>query len=106
MSQTPSCSIRDFRIDDAAAVHRWFNNREATKTLMEQRVSFSLESAEGWTANAAEQSGEDRKYAIEVPGIEQPIGFTALYGLFSRSTTQTRPIKMDWQQQTLKKLSN
>ncbi len=88
MSQTPSCSIRDFRIDDAAAVHRWFNNREATKTLMEQRVSFSLESAEGWTANAAEQSGEDRKYAIEVPGIEQPIGFTALYGLFRQTAPE------------------
>lgn len=88
MSQTPSCSIRDFRIEDAPAVHRWFNNREATKTLMEQRESFSLENAEGWTAHAAKQEGEDRKYAIEVPGIEEPIGFTALYGLFRQTAPE------------------
>ena len=88
MSQTPPCSIRDFRIEDAEAVHRWFNNREATKTLMEQRESFTIENAEGWTAHAARQEGEDRKYAIEVPGMEQPIGFTALYGLFRQTAPE------------------
>ena len=88
MSQTPSCSIRDFRSDDAQAVHRWFNNREATRTLMEQRDSFSLENAEGWTNHAIKQEGEDRKYAIEVPGMEQPIGFTALYGLFRQTAPE------------------
>lgn len=88
MSQTPSCSIRDFQIEDAEAVHRWFNNREATRTLMEQRESFSMENAEGWTAHAAKQEGEDRKYAIEVAGMEQPIGFTALYGLFHQTAPE------------------
>ena len=29
-------SLRRFEPGDAAAVHRWFNNAEATKTLMEQ----------------------------------------------------------------------
>jgi RimJ/RimL family protein N-acetyltransferase len=88
MSQEPPCSIRDFRPDDAEAVHRWFNNREATKTLMEQRESFEMENAIGWTEHAAKQEGEDRKYAIEVPGIEQPIGFTALYGLFRQTAPE------------------
>lgn len=69
-------------------MHRWFNNREATSTLMEQRDSFSMENAEGWTAHAAKQEGEDRKYAIEVPGTTQPIGFTALYGLFRQTAPE------------------
>ncbi|MDQ2621519.1 MAG: GNAT family N-acetyltransferase [Actinomycetota bacterium] len=77
-------SIREFRIEDAEAVHRWFNNPEATKTLMEQRDSFDMENAEGWTRAAAAGEGNDRKYAIVVPGIEQPVGFTALYGLFQQ----------------------
>ena len=88
MSQTPTVSLREFRADDAEAVHRWFNNPEATRTLMEQRPSFSLEQARGWTENAAANSGEDRKYAIEVPGIEQPVGFTALYGLFRQTAPE------------------
>ena len=77
-------SIRDFRLEDAEAVHRWFNNPEATKTLMEQRDSFDMENAKGWTRAAAAREGNDRKYAIVVPGIEQPVGFTALYGLFQQ----------------------
>lgn len=88
MSKEPPCSIRDFRPEDAEAVHRWFNNREATKTLMEQRESFGMENAIGWTEHAAKQEGEDRKYAIQVPGIEQPIGFTALYGLFRQTAPE------------------
>jgi ribosomal-protein-alanine N-acetyltransferase len=88
MSQTPSCSIRDFRPEDAVAVHRWFNNKDATRTLMEQRESFSLENARGWTEHAVRQEGEDRKYAIEVPDRDEPIGFTALYGLFRQTAPE------------------
>ena len=91
MTQEAPCSIRDFRMEDAEAVHRWFNNREATRTLMEQREKFEMENAEGWTRAAMKQEGEDRKYAILVPGIEQPVGFTALYGLFR----QTAPGSFD-----------
>ena len=88
MSQTPTVSLRDLRADDAEAVHRWFNNAEATRTLMEQRESFSLQQAEGWAERAADNTGEDRKYAIQVPGIEQPVGFTALYGLFRQTAPE------------------
>lgn len=75
--------IRPFRSGDAAAVHRWFNNPEATSSLMEVRESFSEEDARGWVerAIAAADGGEDRKWAIEVGGHEEPVGFTALYGL-------------------------
>ncbi len=33
----PKVSLRAFERGDAAAVHRWFNNRAATKTLVAQR---------------------------------------------------------------------
>jgi RimJ/RimL family protein N-acetyltransferase len=81
----PSVSLRRFEPGDAAAVQRWFNNREATKTLVVQREGFSLEEAEAWVRRAMDDSGEDRKYAILVEGHEEPVGFTALYGL-SRET--------------------
>jgi RimJ/RimL family protein N-acetyltransferase len=77
----PVVSLRRFQPGDAAAVHRWFNNPEATKTLVVQRQSFSREEAEGWVRRAMDDSGEDRKYAILVEGREEPVGFTALYGL-------------------------
>lgn len=80
----PPCSIREFRLDDAGAVHRWFNNPAATRTLMEQRDSFTAENAEGWTRAAVEGRGNDRKFAIMIPGMEEPVGFTALYGLFGQ----------------------
>lgn len=75
--------IRPFTPGDAEAVHRWFNNPEATSSLMEVRDSFSLEDAKGWVARAIanDDDGEDRKWAIEVEGQEEPVGFTALYGL-------------------------
>ena len=64
--ELPEVRLRPFRAEDAPAVHRWFNNEQATKTLMEQRESFSIEEAEAWTRRAMDDSGEDRKYAIEV----------------------------------------
>lgn len=73
--------IRPFRTEDASAVHRWFNNSEATSSLMETRSAFTAENARGWTDAAVEAVGEDRKWAIEVEGLEEPVGFTALYGL-------------------------
>ncbi len=81
----PEVSLRRFEPGDAAAVHRWFNNPRATRTLVVQRQCFSLEEASDWVARAMDDSGEDRKYAILVTGHEEPVGFTALYGL-SRDT--------------------
>ncbi len=77
----PEVSLRAFEPGDAAAVHRWFNNSRATKTLVAQRQAFSPEEAELWVERAMAVEGEDRKYAILVAGHEQPVGFTALYGL-------------------------
>jgi RimJ/RimL family protein N-acetyltransferase len=78
-------SLRDFRIEDAEAVHRWFNSPAATANLLEHRDSFSDEDARGWVERAIEQAGdpdaEDRKWAIEVEGIDEAVGYTALYGL-------------------------
>lgn len=84
MNEKPAVRIRLFTPEDAPAVHRWFNNKEATRTLMEQRESFSEADAAGWAARAADQSGPDRKFAIEVSGYDEPVGFTALYGLFAQ----------------------
>jgi RimJ/RimL family protein N-acetyltransferase len=84
----PAVSLRAFEPGDAGAVHRWFNNTEATKTLMEQRQSFSEQEAEGWVGRAMDDSGEDRKYAIVVEGHAEPVGFTALYGLFRQTAPE------------------
>ena len=88
MSVSGPVSLRSFEPGDAPAVYRWFNNPEATKTLMEQRASFSLEDAEAWVARAIDDSSEDRKYAILVEGNEEPVGFTALYGLFRQTAPE------------------
>lgn len=88
MSEEPPCSIRPFGPEDAAAVHRWFNNPEAVKTLMETRDSFTEEDARAWTERAMNETGEDRKFAIEVPGYQEPVGFTALYGLFRQTAPE------------------
>jgi RimJ/RimL family protein N-acetyltransferase len=77
----PDVSLRRFEPGDAGAVHRWFNNQRATRTLVVQRPSFSIGEAEEWVARAMDDSGDDRKYAIVVVGFEEPVGFTALYGL-------------------------
>jgi RimJ/RimL family protein N-acetyltransferase len=88
MSDRSTVSLRHFEPRDAAAVHRWFNNPRATASLMERRDSFSLEQAEAWVARAMDDSGEDRKYAIVVEGYEEPVGFTALYGLFRQTAPE------------------
>ncbi len=84
----PRVSLRRFEAGDEAAVHRWFNNAAATGSLMETRESFSIEDARSWTRRAMEVSGEDRKYAILVAGYEEPVGFTALYGLFRQTAPE------------------
>jgi RimJ/RimL family protein N-acetyltransferase len=88
VSERPEVSLRRFEPGDAAAVHRWFNNPEATRTLMEQRDAFSLKDAEGWVERAMKDGGEDRKYAILVEGHDEPVGFTALYGLFRQTAPE------------------
>jgi RimJ/RimL family protein N-acetyltransferase len=88
VADSPQISLRTFRPNDAAAVHRWFNNPKATASLMEQRDSFSMEQAEAWTLRAMDDSGEDRKYAIVVEGYDEPVGFTALYGLFRQTAPE------------------
>jgi len=87
-SDAPKVWLRGFEPADAAAVHRWFNNRDATATLMEQRSGFSEEEAQGWVERAMDDSGEDRKFAIMVEGHEGPVGFTALYGLFRQTAPE------------------
>jgi ribosomal-protein-alanine N-acetyltransferase len=88
VSSSGPVSLRRFEPGDARAVHRWFNNPEATKTLMEQRSGFSPEEAEAWVGRAMDDSGEDRKYAIVVEGYDEPVGFTALYGLFRQTAPE------------------
>jgi RimJ/RimL family protein N-acetyltransferase len=88
VSGKPVVSLRPFEPDDAAAVHRWFSNPMATASLMEQRDSFSREEAEAWVGRAMDDSGEDRKYAIVVEGYAEPVGFTALYGLFRQTAPE------------------
>ena len=75
-------SLRRFEAGDAAAVHRWFSNRELTENLLETRLSFSEEEAERWVERAMRTDGEDRKFAVVMEGHTEVVGFTALYGLF------------------------
>jgi RimJ/RimL family protein N-acetyltransferase len=88
VTDQPAVNLRPFEPGDAGAVHRWFNNPEATRTLMEQRGGFSLEEAKGWVGRAIDGPDEDRKYAIVVEGYDEPVGFTALYGLFRQTAPE------------------
>ncbi|HEU5253914.1 MAG TPA: GNAT family protein [Solirubrobacterales bacterium] len=88
MTDRPQVNLRPFEPGDAAAVHRWFNNPAAVASLMEQRDEFTLAQAEAWTQRAMDDSGEDRKFAIVVEGYEEPVGFTALYGLFRQTAPE------------------
>lgn len=72
-------SLRPFEPGDAAAVERWFGDREAVSGLVEQRASFGPDDARRWVEAAARAEGPDRKWAVLVAG--EPIGFTGLYGL-------------------------
>jgi RimJ/RimL family protein N-acetyltransferase len=85
-------SLRNFRPEDASAVHRWFNSAAATTNLLEHREEFSEEEARRWVERAIEQSGdpnsEDRKWAVVVEGIDEPVGYTALYGLHRQTAPE------------------
>src|SRR4029079_4720637 len=72
--------LRDFRPDDAPAVHRWFNNPDVTADLVGSRDSFSEEAASGWVERAVDRS-PGRKWAILLDGGSEPVGFVALFGL-------------------------
>ena len=74
-------SLREFQPGDAAAAHRWFNSPAATANLLEHRDTFSEDDARAWVERAMKTDGEDRKWAIVVEGIDEPVGYTALYGL-------------------------
>jgi len=73
-------SLRDFRPDDATAVHRWFNDPRVTSDLVGHRATFAEEDARGWVERAMDTS-RDRKWAILLDGGEEPVGFVALFGL-------------------------
>jgi RimJ/RimL family protein N-acetyltransferase len=72
--------LRDFRPEDAAAVHRWFNDERVTADLVGRREGFSEEDAGGWVERAIDRS-RDRKWAIVLDGGTEPVGFVALFGL-------------------------
>jgi RimJ/RimL family protein N-acetyltransferase len=77
-------SLRPFTPADAPAVKEWFSNPDATGDLMDEaRADFSLADAEAWVERAMKTDGKDRKWAIVMAGEEQPVGFTALYGIHS-----------------------
>ena len=85
--------IRPFRARGlATAVHRWFNNREAISSLMEVRDVVRARERQGLDERrgraGGDEGGEDRKWAIEVEGIDEPVGFTALYGLFRQTAPE------------------
>jgi len=72
--------LRDFRLEDAPAVHRWFNDAQVTADLVSHRASFTEEDAQGWVERAMDRS-RDRKWAILLDGGSEPVGFVALFGL-------------------------
>lgn len=73
--------MRKFTAEDAEAVHGWFNSPAATANLLEHRDEFTLDDARGWVQRAMDASGEDRKWAIAFEGIDEAVGYTALYGV-------------------------
>jgi RimJ/RimL family protein N-acetyltransferase len=72
--------LREFRPEDAPAVHRWFNDPHVTADLVGRRESFTEEDARGWVERAMDQR-RDRKWAILLDGGTEPVGFVALFGL-------------------------
>ena len=88
-------SLRDFKPGDEVAVHRWFNSPAATANLLEHRDSFSADDAKAWVERAMENTGEDRKWAVVVEGIDEPVGYTALYGLGRQTAPELGAIVSD-----------
>src|SRR5215216_772554 len=72
--------LRDFRPEDYAAVHRWFNDSRVTAGLVGSRNTFSEDDARGWVERATDTT-RDRKWAILLDGRDDPVGFVALFGL-------------------------
>jgi RimJ/RimL family protein N-acetyltransferase len=73
-------TLRDFRPEDADAVHRWFNDERVTADLVGSRDEFTPEDANGWVERAMDTS-RDRKWAISIDGSDAAVGFVALFGL-------------------------
>jgi RimJ/RimL family protein N-acetyltransferase len=88
-------SLRPFAPGDADAVHRWFNSPAATANLLEHRDSFSEDDAKAWVQRAMDDSGDDRKWAVVVEGIDEPVGYTALYGLGRQTAPELGAIVSD-----------
>jgi RimJ/RimL family protein N-acetyltransferase len=93
-------SLRDFHLEDVEAVRRWFNSPAATANLLEHREGeFTEEDARRWVERAIQQASdpksEDRKWAVEVVGIDDPVGFTALYGLHRQTAPELGAIMGD-----------
>ncbi len=53
-------SLREFTIEDADAVHRWFNSPAATANLLEHRDEFSEEDARRWVERAMDKPATGR----------------------------------------------
>ena len=87
--------MRKFRPEDAAAVHRWFNSPAVTANLLEHRDEFSEADAAAWVERAMDESGEDRKWAVEFEGINEAVGYTALYGLGRQTAPELGAIVAD-----------
>jgi RimJ/RimL family protein N-acetyltransferase len=77
---TATIELRDFRPEDAGAVHRWFNDPRVTADLVGSRASFTEDDARGWVERAMDGS-RDRKWAIVLDAGKAPVGFVALFGL-------------------------
>ena len=75
-----SVTLREFRPEDAAAVHRWFTDERVTADLVGRRDQFTIEDARGWVERAMDSS-RDRKWAILLEDGDEPVGFVALFGL-------------------------
>jgi RimJ/RimL family protein N-acetyltransferase len=73
-------SLRDFRPEDAPAVHRWFNEPKVTADLVGRRESFGEDDARAWTERAM-RPAPDRRWAIVLDEEKAPVGFVALFGL-------------------------
>ena len=59
----PTIELREFRREDAVAVHRWFNDERVTADLVGHRERFGEDEARGWVERAMDTS-RDRKWAI------------------------------------------